>query len=109
MNRLVRNKRNQLEIKEKLLFHEEQAEEKCVFLPKYNGQSENVIALWKAALNCYTLSLVKIKFDLLKYVVRSIYIFPPKFQVYQLNLFFAELRHLLPDTIFETGSSTGNE
>ena len=69
------------------------------FLPKYGVQSENDVALRKAKLICYTLRLIKIEFDLLKYTVRTIFIFPPKFLVFRLNLNCADLRHFLPDKV----------
>ena len=66
-------------------------------MPKYGVQSENDIVLWKAGLICYTLRLIRIEFDQLKYAVRTILIFPPKFKILRLDLFSAELRHFLPD------------
>ena len=91
-----------VKIKEKLLFHKEQPEEKWVFLPKYDVQSENDIALWKAELICYTLRLIRIEFSLLKYALRTIFIFPPKFK-FRLKIWFcAELRHFLPDDVIKT-------
>ena len=58
------------------------------FSPKFVDQSENSLAHEKAELICYTMRLIRIEFDILKYVVTIIFIFPPNFSIFRLNWFW---------------------
>ena len=53
-------------------------EEKCVFLHKYDSQSESGIQHRKAELIFYFLEPIRIDFELFKYVLTVIFIFPQK-------------------------------